>query len=350
MIPGLAVAVVTVSVWFSADRAAACGGCFSPTETVSTISDHRMAFAVGPLQTIIWDQIRYQGDAKDFAWVMPVPALPKVEVTDATFFDNLESYTAPTVQGPPPPTPIFGCGGASGSAAPEDFGEQPPVTVWQQGNVGPYQMVTISSDQPPAILDWLDSHGYAVPSSAEPVLDYYVRQKSYFVALRLQPQAGVDQMQPVRVTVPGQSPCFPLRMMTIGARFSLGMTIYVFAEGRVRPKSYYSETTLDDGELVWDSNANKSNYQDLFDAAVKSNGGTTWVTEFADQASRVADGSADYTTAVAGLATPYLTRLRTQMDPTLMTRTWRSPSAIPPRCPTGTRCSSTRVAGWRGET
>src|SRR5712691_1667004 len=41
-------------------------------------------------------QIQYKGDATRFAWVLPVPALPEVEVGSQALFQNLLSGTVPS--------------------------------------------------------------------------------------------------------------------------------------------------------------------------------------------------------------------------------------------------------------
>ena len=53
------------------DDARACGGCFVPSET-TVVTAHRMALAISPVQTVLWDQIQYAGSPAEFAWVLPV--------------------------------------------------------------------------------------------------------------------------------------------------------------------------------------------------------------------------------------------------------------------------------------
>ena len=53
-------------------RSEACGGCFGPPSTTSTVTGHRMAFAVSAERTVLWDQFEYSGAPEDFSWVLPV--------------------------------------------------------------------------------------------------------------------------------------------------------------------------------------------------------------------------------------------------------------------------------------
>jgi len=168
-----------------ARHAHACGGCFTPpvqpTEGISTVESHRMIIELSPEQTILWDQIRYSGNPADFVWVLPVPTPDaQVELADATFFDELDSQTAPRVQ---PAYPLYPCGGGSGcgdaAAAGTDAVDHPyqpddPVTVYSEDTVGPYETVIIGSEDAGALRTWLVDHGYQVGAETEPIIDHYI--------------------------------------------------------------------------------------------------------------------------------------------------------------------------------
>src|SRR4051794_35014133 len=93
--------------------AEACGGCFSPPAPQSertVVTDHRMALSVSPEQTVLWDQIRYAGDPREFAWVLPVRAGAKVEVSNDEWFTALDASTQPLVYEPQYYGGAYGCG------------------------------------------------------------------------------------------------------------------------------------------------------------------------------------------------------------------------------------------------
>ena len=77
--------------------ASACGGCFvPPVQTERTVvTDHRMAFAISTQQTVLWDQIRYAGDPREFAWVLPVRPGSKIELSTDAWFAALDASTQP---------------------------------------------------------------------------------------------------------------------------------------------------------------------------------------------------------------------------------------------------------------
>jgi hypothetical protein len=99
--------------------ATACGGCFAPPETITSVDSHRMVVALSTERTTLWDQIRYTGAPEDFVWVLPVPrAVPDLEVADALFFEQLDAATAPRMV-PPPFTPP-NCPNAPGAGGAQD--------------------------------------------------------------------------------------------------------------------------------------------------------------------------------------------------------------------------------------
>jgi hypothetical protein len=305
--------------------ARACGGCFQPPDSVSSVTDHRMVIALSNQQTTLWDQIRYTGSPGDFVWVLPTPQPADVQLAAPEFFDTLEQNTAPVIYGPPRAQPSgggvgFGCGSA-GSAGPAPENEN--VTVYHQGQVGPYETATVGSADPQALTRWLNDHGYAVPDALKPTIAWYVGQGWVFNALRLKPDASTSQMRPVRVIFPGLAATFPLRMVAAGATEQLGILLWVIADQRYRAGSY-DTVTIDDKRLIWSTGSNRSNYREIFAATIAEHPAGAFVTEYSDRFDKTyfpAAAMDDVLTAGAGQgSTIRLTRLRTSLSPSLLTR------------------------------
>src|SRR5437879_5385277 len=112
--------------------AAACGGLFTADSSTEQ-SAERLIFAVDPGQITLYEQIHYTGSPKDFAWVLPVPAVPKVDTASISLFQELDQQTAPRLYQPEAPR----CNTSNG------YGGAPPpssrsVNVYSSGAVGPY--------------------------------------------------------------------------------------------------------------------------------------------------------------------------------------------------------------------
>lgn len=306
-----ALALTGVSILTDVRDAKACGGCFHPPPgpvevESSVVTDHRMAFSLSPTQTVLWDQIRYTGSPANFAWVLPVHAGARIELSHDEWIASLDASTQTVVTGPvrscggaPPPENsggAVGCGGGSEvvPAPPSEGvlvdagGEQ--VQVISHQVVGPYDAVTVRSSQGEALGDWLTANGYEIPSSIQSTIDAYTNAGFDFIALKLAPQQGVQSMQPVRIISPGADPTLPLRMVAAGIGAHVGLELYILSEGRYHPANF-PDATVDFTALAWDPTSSRSNYAELSQQALAANGGTGWLTESSQPASVAAPGA-----------------------------------------------------------
>src|SRR5258708_30476467 len=95
--PLLLLALLLAS-WAAARPAVACGGTVCDTGPRAMPVDQKgenILFVVSQGQVEAHIQIQYKGDAARFAWVLPVPALPDVEVGSEALFQNLLAGTVP---------------------------------------------------------------------------------------------------------------------------------------------------------------------------------------------------------------------------------------------------------------
>ncbi len=328
--------------------AEACGGCLAPISSTTVVTAHRMAVSIRANETILYDQIQYAGDPAEFVWVLPVDHRDTmgdtgVELASNSFFQALEAATQPQQIGTfpplrtfcPDPCSMFRGGFASPSAAAEDAaGGPPPVNVYGQETVGPYETVRLGSEDPQALIKWADEHGYNVDPSLLPVIRHYVERGMDFIILRLAPDAGVTQMEPVRVRYEGISPQLPLRMVAAGASGEISLLVWVIGEGRYDTQNFPTRTiTADDLYYDWAATPPGFNYDDVFEA--KTEGGA-WVAESAFEVSpymitnfteydpmtgMATRGAAeDWGIATAGLTSPYVTRLRTDLPVAMLDR------------------------------
>jgi hypothetical protein len=291
-------AVALASTWSSDARA--CGGCFLPqTETQTTVvTGHRMAFAISPTHTVLWDQIKYAGSPKEFAWVLPVRGGAVLEISHDAWFETLDAATSAQIVSPPvncisaqgPGCSGGGCfGGTSASA--KAFGidhsgaaAPPSVTVTHEGTVGPYETVTLHANVKDALPNWLTSHGYNIDPKVSPIIDQYTNEGFDFIALRLLPGVGVNQMKPVRVVTPGMSNALPLRMVAAGTGANVAITLFVIGEGRWEAQNF-PNGSVDPSTLTWDFDAQSSDYSAKRLALMAQSNGRTWNNAFANQGS-----------------------------------------------------------------
>lgn len=299
-----------LAVFGASDDAEACGGCFVPPEESTVVTGHRMALSISQDRTVLWDQIQYTGDPEDFSWVLPVKPGAVLEIGNDAWFEVLEAATRMTVTGEQVSCggsfggdgweggghgSGFGCGnemyaadsgafnGSTGSGGLEQE-EKQDVDVVSEGSAGPYDMVTLSTDVPGALDEWLEENGYQVPDEIQPIIDAYVADGFDFIALRLSPGAAVSQMKPVRVITPGSSFALPLKMVAAGTGATTALTLFMLAEGRYEAQNFVN-ARLEKKDVIWDYATSSSNANELRVDALAENDGRTWLTSYARRGS-----------------------------------------------------------------
>ncbi|NUP14113.1 MAG: DUF2330 domain-containing protein [Polyangiaceae bacterium] len=298
----VAVAALAALAFMGPERAEACGGCFAPApvgnEVPPIVTAHRMVLSISTDQTVLWDQIRYAGAPSEFAWVLPVKPGARVELGSDAWFDVLDAATNPIVIPPEDPcgTSTDGSGscsiavgssmgcGDTGSEGGDgfDLGPSEGVDIVSHGSAGPYETVVLSSEDPKALTNWLEEHEYAIAEDIQPVIEQYVTEGFDFVALRLAPGAGIQQMRPVRVVQPGAVPVLPLRMVAAGAGARTAISLFVIAEGRYTPDNF-EEANVDRKSLRYDYATGLSNYGELRDAIFERNAQQTFLVPYSMQ-------------------------------------------------------------------
>ncbi len=283
-----AATVAAATLAFESD-ASACGGCFQPPgETPTIVTDHRMILAVSQDQTTLYDQIKYQGSPASFAWVLPVSGEIQVGLSADVVFGTLDTLSATTILQPALncPSRPSSCddddrlSANAGSAYDSPEAQDAGVAVTKQEVVGPYLTVQLHATDPTALQTWLADNGFSIPADVKPVVDQYVAEHFDFLALKLLPEKGVQDMRPVRVTTKGASAVLPLRMVAAGTGATVGITLWVTGEGRYEPSNFPWFRIADD-ELAWDWTQGKSNYTELRSQKAAALNGRGWEVESA---------------------------------------------------------------------
>ena len=217
--------------------ALACGGFFTPGTPLDQ-NIERIIFAAAPGSMTVYEQINYSGSASDFAWVLPVPSMPKLDTAPVSVFRGLDQQTVPRFIGPEPPQ----CGLPPLGPHPTGSGAPPPggVNVYGSGTVGPYAYDVIGSSDSTALTKWLLGHHYHIPNQVQPAIQSYIQAHMLFLAMRLQPQAGIQDIAPIKVTFATTQPqvMIPLRMAASSAMPHMGILVWIFGSGRFVPQNY----------------------------------------------------------------------------------------------------------------
>jgi hypothetical protein len=280
-------------------RAAACGGFFcnrpvAPDDLPVAQTAENVLFAMergpdGKIHLEAHIQIFYTGPADQFSWVVPVDSMPTLSTGSDRIFQLLDAPTRPrfrldvTTAGVcKDDGPTFGASasdsaksGSSESGAP---GNRGGVDVTFRGNVGPFDAAILTAGDPAALKAWLRENMYYLSDEGSKLLDDYVLEQKFFVALRLRPGKGTTEIRPIVLRFDGPGPCVPLRLTAVAALRDLKINLWVLAANRVVPENYY-EIKINDARIDWPRNG--VNYPDLVKQAADEAGGNAFTVDFA---------------------------------------------------------------------
>jgi hypothetical protein len=267
----------------------ACGGTFCDTGPRAMPVDQtgeNILFVMDAGKVEAHIQIQYRGDAARFSWILPVPALPEIEVGSDPLFAKLLAGTVPTF-GYSTQRDACGTGGGSTGttgggtggldpASPRDAGSG---VVVAQKQVGAFETTTLSGGAD-EVVDWLGTNGYQMSDEAPALFQDYVARGYLFVAVKLTGGAGIDEIHPLVVRYAGSKPCVPIKLTRVAAVEDMGIRTFFLGTSRVGPTNFMS-IELNPVRLDWMMLG--ANYKELVSRAADSSvaNGKAFVTEYA---------------------------------------------------------------------
>ena len=286
----LAVAT-TVVLLHSAPDAYACGCFAAPSPAFPVVQAGEKILFVREGTTISAHiQIQYEGEAEEFGWLIPMPAVPEVRLGVEELFVQLEAATNPSfllsIQGGgcDDGESLFACGSQDSRAgvAFEDVGNQnpnPEPVVVEQGSAGPFEFAVVRADDKGPMLEWLQDNRYVVPEGGENLLDPYVREGAFFLALKLRSGQSTGDLQPIVIEYEADQPMIPLILTQLGAIVDMGVLTWILGDVRAVPTNY-RHVQINEEYIDWFNAAN--NYADVVARAVdEAENGHAFVTEYA---------------------------------------------------------------------
>jgi hypothetical protein len=294
----LALVIATAATWLVGVREArACGGffCDRPTanggipiaqaaENVLFVMDKDPDSGAARVEAHI--QILYTGPAAQFSWIVPVTAVPTVDVGWDILFDRIEPPTRPSfrltyqMDGTCQDSGGVGCGSAEKAMASGGSGGAPPpsVDVISQGSIGPYDYVIVKSTDGATLKTWLTDNNYYVSDDAGRIVDDYVAGGYSFVAVKLQAGQDTSAIRPIILRLEASEACLPLKLTAIAATPDLRINVWVLAAGRAIPINY-TEVAVNLAKIDWLKGG--SNYDQLLKEAANEASGDAFAVEYA---------------------------------------------------------------------
>jgi hypothetical protein len=206
-------------------------------------------------QTAITMASDFEGDAKEFAVVVPVPTFierKQIGVVDPKTIDHLDHYTAPRLveyHDDDPCHPPVMVAAVAMPAAPmtrtvqEKSSQKHGVTIEASYDVGEYDVLILSANESNGLVNWLTDNNYRIPDGAEVVLGSYIKQKMrFFVAkvnLERMKGLGNNYLRPLQVRYQSAKFMVPLRLGTVNARGPQDLIVYALTRnGRIESTNY----------------------------------------------------------------------------------------------------------------
>lgn len=250
-----------------AQDAWACG-CVVTTDVVTPTvqAGERIVFAVKDGKVTAHIQIQYQGAAEEFAWLVPVPAVPAVRVGTDALFTILDGETSPTYTLTTYTPRCDGGGGGGGGggfgcsdedatiARADDQGGAPrvqsPDVLVVASSAGPYDYAVLRADDQAEMLNWLNTNGYVVPGGTPTAVAPYIRPGAYFLALKLRAGQSTGSIRPIVLEYNSDFPMIPLVLTSVAAVPDMGILVWIFGEHRAVPRNFH-HVVIDDATLDW---------------------------------------------------------------------------------------------------
>ncbi|MCH9684998.1 MAG: DUF2330 domain-containing protein [Deltaproteobacteria bacterium] len=293
--------LASLAVALAPNEAEACGGTFcdaGPTAMPVDQTGENILFVMGEGQTEAHIQIQYDPDAEadEFAWVVPLMAVPEFEVGSQPMFDAVLGGTVPSYGF----QTVFngnGCnsgtggggGGTTGGGGGGDDTAGPGPDIVLQTVVGAFEVTVLQGGTADELVMWLDDNGYQQDPEALPIFDAYLAENYLFAAFRLTNDAETADIHPIVLRFPVEEACVPLRLTRIAAVEDMNIRTFFLADSRVVPQSY-KHVEVNPLKLDWPNRA--ANYSEVITLAVDADeaNGRAFVTEYAGPSDVVSTG------------------------------------------------------------
>ncbi len=300
---------VAFGVGLLVSNADACG-CFAPPiptaldETSFAVNQQaeQIIFEVGEGTISAHVRIFYSGDPEEFAWLLPMPSVPDLELSSGALFGLIDELSAPVVSSFPQnicPQQKYFCrthppcssglgqttiapsatGGFAANGASDDllidaesgpaFVQPPAVQVLAREQIGSYETITFAAEEADLAIDWLNDNGFIVNETMSPYMQPFLDADMVFVASRLVPGADVDEIRPLRLTYEADFPSIPLQLTAIAAEPHMMVTAFIYGREEY-DLAYFPLLELDPSQV---DTTTRNNYPMLLSRSIDEDGG-----------------------------------------------------------------------------
>ena len=295
--------LAALAAWLPGSADAFCGFYVSGADQQLFNNATQVVLMREGTRTVLSMQNNYQGPARDFAMVVPVPVVlqkENVKTLSKDVFTKIDRLAAPRLveyweQDPcwvPPPQREYKSDVKKkaapmkdelGSLAAADYG----VKIEAKFTVGEYDVVVLAANDALGLDRWLRDNKYKIPAGAEPLFKPYIQQGwKFFVAKvdvsKVELKDGQAALSPLRFHYDSESFTLPIRLGLINAGAKQDLIVHVLAKGTRYEVANYPNVTIPTNIDLHESAKNEFGpfYASLFDRTLQKNPRAV-VTEYA---------------------------------------------------------------------
>jgi hypothetical protein len=153
------------------------------------------------------------------------------------------------------------------------------VQVLASGTAGPFAFDVVTSPDPEALIVWLVDNNYRITDDMKPLIAVYTEEGLFFLAMKLQPDEGVQDIQPVVMTYLSDHPMIPIRLTAVAAIENMSIYTWIFADEQAFPVNYAHPTIPDESIRGDFFQFGGTNYMSVVDQTVDLYAGRAFITE-----------------------------------------------------------------------
>ncbi|MED5372006.1 MAG: DUF2330 domain-containing protein [Myxococcota bacterium] len=297
--------MTSIGLWaaLSPSAAAFCGAYVGGLDD-GELSNHtsQVVLARDGLRTTLTLANDLEGDATDFALLIPVPELDPedVRVLDPSVLQELDGYTGPRLVAytcedfhyPPADRELFSWGcrvDYEMTQSSDGWGpsEASTVQIEAEFTAGEYELVILNAEQASDLLGWLDDNDYGAPAETQELLQEYIDQGTSFLAARVSLDAqaqGVEWLSPLQLSYSSESLTLPILLGTANSpgEQELILTGILPREQGELAISNYPQRTLPYNECMLPEGADYSSFyaETLDESFNQDDGEAGWLVEY----------------------------------------------------------------------
>lgn len=237
----------------------------------------------------------YQGDAKNFAMVVPVPVVLKekdIKIANQALFDHFDAYSGPRLVEYYDENPCYRyetvdsdmrVPSANKSTSVEEVSlssgaKKHKVTIEAKYTVGEYDILILSAKESTGLKTWLTENGYGIPDNAAGVLDPYIKNNLKFFVVKVNMEkfqsSGYQNLRPLQLSYESPKFMLPIRLGMANSTGSQDLIVYAFSKtGRIECTNYRTIKIPSNRNVPMDVSTNFGKfYKSLFKKSYKNEG------------------------------------------------------------------------------